>query len=73
MKTVAVLWSLSHFHDRESERIYFSRHQIPEYVNTRGRIRMICYCSYTEGERGYNMWCALSKVHSLFIPDLKGS
>ena len=73
MKTVAVLWSLCHFRDRESERIYFSRHQIPEYVNTRGRIRMICYCSYTEGERGYNMWCALSKVHSLFIPDLKGS
>ena len=40
MKTVAVLWSLCHFHDRESERIYFSRHQIPEYVNIRGRIRM---------------------------------
>ena len=73
MKTVAVLWSLCHFHDRESERIYFSRHQIPEYVNTRGRIRMICYYSYTEGETGYNMWCALSKVHSLFFPDLEGS
>ena len=41
MKTVAVLWSLCHFRDRESERIYFSSHQIPEYVNIRGRIRMI--------------------------------
>ena len=31
------------------------------------------YCSHTEGERRYNMWCALSEVDSLIIPHLQSN
>ena len=46
MKTVALLWSWCNSH--ESERMYFSRHQIPEYVN---KVLLTMMCLLTMAQR----------------------